>query len=101
METASLKKLLAHLGLPFFLARCILLTGLSLIPAGTSPQIRALRFDSPDWQLQWQDTGGTVSYKLLLYLLRSVDAIQPPRFYDIFLIGKSYIASLYSPQQRK
>ena len=44
----------AHLGLPLFLARCILLTGLSLIPA------RALRLDSPDWQLQWRDTGGTV-----------------------------------------
>ena len=50
----------AHLGLAFFLARCILLTGLSLIPVCTSPLIRALRFDSPDWQLQWRDTGGTV-----------------------------------------
>ena len=50
----------AHLGLPFFLVRHILLTGLSLIPVGTSPLIRALRFDSPDWQLQCQDKGGTV-----------------------------------------
>ena len=51
----------AHSKLPFVLARCILLTGLSLIPACTSPLIRALRFDSTDWQLQWRDTGGTVS----------------------------------------
>ena len=50
-----------HLGLPVFLARCILFTGLSLIPNCTSPLIRALIFDSPDWQLQWRDTGGTVS----------------------------------------
>ena len=50
----------AHLGLHFFLVRHILLTGLSLIPVCTSPLIRALRFDSPDWQLQWRDTGGTV-----------------------------------------
>ena len=51
----------AHLGLPFFLARCILLTGLRLISACTSPLIRALRFDSPDWQPQWRDSGGTVN----------------------------------------
>ena len=51
----------AHLGLPFFLSRCILLTGLSLILACTSPRILALRLDSPDWQLQWWDTGGTVT----------------------------------------
>ena len=51
----------AHLGLPFFLARCILLTGVRLIQTCTSPLIRTLRFDSPDWQLQCGDTGGTVS----------------------------------------
>ena len=34
-----------HLGLPFFLARCILLNSLSQIPACTSPLIRGL--DSP------------------------------------------------------
>ena len=50
----------SYLGLPFFLARCILLTGLSLIPACTSPLIQALRFDSPECQLQCRDTGGTV-----------------------------------------
>ena len=54
----------AYLGLPFFLTRCKLMTGLSLIPACTSPLIRALRFDSPDWQLQWWDTDGTVLKKL-------------------------------------
>ena len=53
----------AHLRLHFFLTRCILLTGLILIPACTSPLIRAQRFDSPDWQLQWQDTGGIVPHK--------------------------------------
>ena len=51
--------------LPFFLARCILLTGLSLIQACTSTLIWALRFDSPYWQLQWGDTGGTVFRKQL------------------------------------
>ena len=55
----------AHLGLPCFLARCILLAGLSLIPACTSPITRTLRFDSPDWQLQWRDTGGTVLCQLI------------------------------------
>ena len=50
----------AYRGLPLFLARCKLLTGLSLNPAGTSPLNLALRFDSPDWQLQWRDTGCTV-----------------------------------------
>ena len=52
----------AHLELSFFLFRCILLTGLCLIQACTSPLIRTLRFDSPDWQLQCQDTGGTVKW---------------------------------------
>ena len=50
----------AHLGLPLFLARCILSTRLSLIPACTSPLFLALRFDSPDQQLQWREIGGTV-----------------------------------------
>ena len=59
----------AHPGLPFFLVRHILLTGLSLIPACTSPLIRALRFDSPDWQLQWRDKGGTVIYAILLQII--------------------------------
>ena len=78
IEMASLKKLFAgyleqslmnflnnsftaYLGLPFFLAKNKLLTGLRLIPACTSPLIRAPRFDSPDWQLQWRDTGGVFS----------------------------------------
>ena len=46
----------AHLRLSFLLVICILSTGLSLILACTSP----LSFDSTDWQLQWQYTGGTV-----------------------------------------
>ena len=61
----------AHLGLTFFLARCILLTGLSLIPACTSPLIRALRFDSPDWQLQRRDTWVTVCRLNMTVLLQS------------------------------
>ena len=51
----------AHLGLPFFLSKCILLTGPSLVSACTSPLILALRVDSPDRQLQWRDSGGTVA----------------------------------------
>ena len=54
------KSFTAYLGLPFFLSICILLTGRSLIPACKPPLIWALRFDSPEWQLQWGDTGGTV-----------------------------------------
>ena len=74
MELATLKKFFfrifglnelstqytAHLGLPFFLARCIPSTGLNLITVYTSPQILVLRFDSPDQQPQWRDIGGTV-----------------------------------------
>ena len=64
----------AHLGLPFILVRHILLTGLSLIPACTSPLIRALRFDSPDWQHQWRDKGGTVHY--VIVLIQTVSSTQ-------------------------
>ena len=51
--------------LPLFIARCIVLTSLSLIPACKSPLNRALRFDSSDQQLQWQDAGGRVMRRML------------------------------------
>ena len=45
----------AHLQLPLFLARHILLTGLSQVSACTSPLIRTLRTDSADLQHQCND----------------------------------------------